>query len=169
MRRVIVLVGLKGSGKSTIGKLLEARLGIPFIRVEPIYLQVLNTLGASHPDLEREGFRAILAGLVQALDQHAIICFETTGASGYTPWLLSELGRLAEVLLVQVQADLAQCLERIQSRDSSIHIPVSDDDIERINTMAAQVQYPWAVVIDNKGLLDERAIVDTVSTLIRAT
>jgi shikimate kinase len=162
---VIVLVGLKGSGKSTIGKLLEDRLGIPFIRVEPVYLQVRNTLGAAHPDLEREGFRSILLCLTQALDQHETICFETTGASSQTPWLLSELARRAEVLLVQVKADPAQCLERIHGRDASVHIPVSDDDIERINAAAAQVQYPWAAVIDNRGALDSRKVQATIAEL----
>ena len=167
MKRVIVLVGLKGSGKSTIGKLLEDRLGIPFIRVEPVYLHVRNTLGALYPNLEHEGFRAILDCLKQELSGHETICFETTGASQQTPWLLAELGRLAEVLLVQVRADPAQCLERIHSRDASIHIPVSDADIERINTAAAQVQYPWAAIIDNRGVLDSPVVQATISNLLR--
>jgi len=167
MKRVIVLVGLKGSGKSTIGKLLENQLQIPFIRVEPIYLHVRNELGPTHPDLEREGFRAILAGLTQALARHDTICFETTGASQQTSWLLAELGRLADVLLVQVQADPAQCLERIHGRDASTHIPIADDNIERINAVAAQVTLPWAAVINNRGKLDAAAILDTIDALLR--
>ena len=154
MKRVIVLVGPKGAGKSTIGQRLETQLGIPFVRVEPIYLQVRATLGPAHPDLEREGFRAILAHLDEALAQYDTICFETTGASQHTPWLLAELGRSAEVLLVQVLAEPAQCLERIHSRDASIHIPVSDKAIERINAVAIQVELPWAATIDNRGELD---------------
>ena len=98
---------------------------------------------------------------------HGTICFETTGASPHTPWLLAELGWLAEVLFVQVQADPVQCVERIHSRDASIHIPVSDADIERINTAAANVQYPWAATIDNRGVLDEREILNTIFSLLQ--
>ena len=142
MKRIIVLVCPKGAGKSTIGQLLEAQIGIPFVRVEPIYLRVRATLGASHPDLEREGFRAILAHLEEALARHDIICFETTGASQHTPWLLAELGRSAEVLPVKVLAEPGQCVERIHSRDAAIHIPVLDEAIERINAVAIQVSLP---------------------------
>ena len=162
MKRLIVLVGPKGAGKSTIGQLLEVRLGIPFIRVEPVYMQVRTALGPEHPDLERQGFQAILNHLAQALSSMEIICFETTGASEYTLWLLVELSKLAEVLPVQVQAEPSQCLARIHRRDASIHIPISDSDIEYINAVAEQVTMPWAAVIDNRGAMDEALILDTI-------
>jgi shikimate kinase len=166
MKRVIVLVGMKGAGKSTIGKLIETRLGIPFIRVEPVFLQIRAALGASHPDLEREGFRVVLDYLKQALSHNETICFETTGASKHTPWLLAELSQLAKVLPVQVLAEPVQCIQRVRTRDTSIHIPVSDDDVERINALAAQVTLPWAAVIDNKSEMDADAIIEKISGLL---
>ena len=166
MKRIIVLVGLKGAGKSTIGQLIENRLGAPFVRVEPIYLQVRLRLGPEHPDLECQGFRAILDYLTQALASHDAICFETTGASAHSSWLLAELCQLAEVLPVQVLSDPSQCLARIHRRDASIHIPASDGEIERINAAAAKVSLPWAAVIDNRGNLDETAIQKTISSLL---
>ena len=169
MKRIIVLVGPKGAGKSTIGQLIENRLGVPFVRVEPIYLQVRLRLGPEHPDLERQGFQTILGHLTQALVRNQTICFETTGASAHTSWLLAELGRLAEVLPVQVQADPSQCLDRIHRRDASVHIPISDDEIERINAVAGLVTMPWAAVIDNRGDVNEAVILDTISHLLRTT
>lgn len=166
MKRMIVLVGPKGAGKSTIGQLLEKRLGIPFIRVEPVYLQVRTALSPDYPDLERQGFQAILDHLTDALATNEILCFETTGASAQSSWLLRELGRLVEVLPVQVRTDPSQCLTRIHRRDASIHIPVSDDEIEHINAVAEQVSMPWAAIIDNRGDLDEAAILKTFSGLL---
>ena len=166
MKRLIVLVGPKGAGKTTIGQLLEARLGIPFIKVEPVYLQVRAALGPEHPDLERQGFQAFLDELTAALATNETICFETTGASAYTSWLLTELSRQAVILPVQVLVDPSQCLERIHRRDASLHIPVSDDAIEQINAVACQVVLPWAATIDNRDDLDETAILETISILL---
>jgi shikimate kinase len=168
LKRIIVLVGPKGAGKSTIGHLIENWLGVPFIRVEPIYLQVRGVLGAEHPDLERHGFTAILGNLTQALTRHDVICFETTGASTHTSWLLAELSKVAEVLLVQVRADPSQCLARIHRRDASVHIPVSDNEVERINAVANQVDLPWAAVIDNRGNLEIDKILEIIAALLCA-
>lgn len=40
---IFVLVGPKGSGKSHIGDLISRKLGIPFLRVEPIFLENIRT------------------------------------------------------------------------------------------------------------------------------
>src|SRR5688572_13495016 len=37
-RMFVILVGAKGSGKSHIGRILEARLGVHFFHVEPLWL-----------------------------------------------------------------------------------------------------------------------------------
>jgi len=150
-KKVIVLVGPKGAGKTTIGCFLAAKLGIDFVCVEPLFLDARARLGASHPDLERKGFESALAKLSGALARSKVVCFDSTGASAYFPWLLSELGKLARVVLVRVLADPAQCIERIHKRDASLHIPLSDDSIDRINAVAARVELPWDAEIDNRG------------------
>ncbi len=121
MPQVVVLIGPKGAGKSTIAELLETRLGIRFVRVEPIFLAVYETLGGTHPDYERRGFQAVLQALKTEMEHAEILCFESTGASRYTQWLLDELGRSATVVPIRVVANGTQCLERIHHRDASIH------------------------------------------------
>lgn len=166
MKRVIVLVGPKGAGKSTIGDLLQTELGVRFVRVEPVFLAVRETLGPSHPDYERRGFEAVLARLTADLTQTDTICFESTGASSHFPWLIAELGRQAAVLPVQVLASATQCMDRIHQRDASIHVPVSDDQVARINAIALQVDLPWAARIDNRGPLAPALIVEQVRELL---
>lgn len=168
MRTVIVLVGPKGAGKSTIGHLLETESGIPFVRVETLFLGVRAELGASHPELERRGFEAIVAHLRDALARHDTICFETTGASTHTGWVLSELARVARVLPVQVLANHDQCIDRIHHRDASVHIPVSDDQVDRINAVAELVELPWAARIDNRGAFDAGSVTATIRALLES-
>lgn len=168
MKHVIVLIGPKGAGKSTIGDLLQQRLGIPFVRVEPIFLAVRAELGPSHPDYERRGFEAVLAHLTVELARTDTICFESTGASSHVPWLLTELGRLAAVLPIKILADATQCVDRIHHRDAAIHIPVSDDQVARINALAFQVELPWAAQIDNRGPFAPDMVVEQVRDLLRA-
>lgn len=166
MKQVLVLVGPKGAGKSTLGDLLSRELPVLFLRVEPLFLELRARLGAAHPDLERLGFAAVLDAVSGALPGHDHVCIETTGASDRVPWLLQELASRARVLPVRVLADPEQCLERIHRRDRSIHIPVSDDDVARINAIAQDVDLPWAAEIDNRGPLDAAAIVATIRSLL---
>ena len=57
MKRVLVLVGPKGAGKSTIGAVIERELGVPFVRVEPVFLAVLEALGRLTPMANGEASR----------------------------------------------------------------------------------------------------------------
>lgn len=166
MKQVILLVGPKGSGKSTICSLLENELGIKFIRVEPLFLQTRAELGASNPDFERIGYQKVLSTLLDELSRSDTVCFESTGASEQLKLLLMELRGQSTVHLVQVQADPIQCIERIHSRDTSIHIPVSDGDVERINALAITVELPWAARIDNSRGFDRNTILETIHGLL---
>ena len=166
VKEVLLLVGPKGAGTSTVGQLLATRLGLRFLRVEPLFLEVRAELGPTHPDCERRGFEAVLSALVDALAGHDAVCFETTGASDHLPWLLSEVRKVARLHLVRVYARPDSCLERVRSRDTTIHIPVSDDQVERINARAAGVVLPWSTEIDNGGPFDADGIVETVRALL---
>lgn len=164
--RVLVLVGPKGAGKSTIGEMLDKSLGVRFVRVEPAFMSVHDLLGASHPDYERLGFEAVLSLLKTELALRDPVCFESTGASRYFPWLVSQLGQSATVLPVRVSADDTQCLDRIHHRDARIHIPVSDDRILQINRLAMAVDLPWAAAIDNGGPLDPKSIAGLIRAVL---
>lgn len=166
MKSVLLLVGPKGAGKTTIGQLLALELGVRFLRVEPLFLQVRSALGPAHPDYERRGFEAVVSALVDALAGHDTVCLESTGASEHLPWLLSEIRKVARLHLVRVRASPAQCLDRIRGRDASLHIPVSDDQVGRINALAAAVDLPWSAEIENGGPFDGRGIVEQVRALL---
>lgn len=168
MKQVIVLVGPKGAGKTSIGEFLSGELGIRFLSVEPLFLEARARLGASHPDPDRLGFEAVLASLAALLRECDVACLESTGASPHFPWLLAEMGKLARVALVRVLADPAQCIARIRGRDALAHIPASEEDIARINALACRKTLPWDAVIDNRGRFDGALIRRAVQALIAA-
>lgn len=168
MKQVILLVGPKGAGKTTIGEFLAGDLGVRFLRVEPLFLEAHARLGPSYPDPDRLGFEAVLASLTAVLRECDTACLESTGASPHFAWLLAEMGKLARVALVRVLADPAQCIARIHCRDAAVHIPVSDDTAARINARAGKVALPGDAVIDNRGRFDGALIRQVVRALIDA-
>lgn len=163
---VIVLVGPKGAGKSTIGALLEREMGMSFVRVEPIYLGMLR----SHPNvdpalLEPVGFAAILQELDRVAGSEGAVCIESTGAAGYFPTFLAQLQARHRVTLVRVNAPAGTCVERVRTRDAVGHIPVSDERVREINRAADGVRLAWDVEVDNSG---ERSAEDVARELARA-
>ena len=78
----------------------------------------------------------------------------------------SFLRQVIGVLPVRVAAAPDQCVRRVQTRDASIRIPVSDDQVARINALAAQVQLPWAAEIDNRGAFDGPTIRESIRSLL---
>jgi shikimate kinase len=168
-RRVILLVGPKGAGKSTLGHLIQEELDVRFVRVEPLFLAVRAELGASHSDFERCGFQAVVERLRDELRSHDTICFESTGASDLLESVIAKLAPVATVLPVKAQADPEQCLERVRTRDRSIHMPVLDDQVSTINARAMLCDLPWAATIDNRGPLDRDAVLATIRRLLEQT
>ena len=166
-KHVIVLVGPKGAGKSTIGDFLARELGLHFVRVEPMFLEVRARLGGNHPEYERRGFELLRERLREELSTHDAICFESTGAAPeQLDFTLDGLRDLAHISLVRVFAGSEQCLARVRARDTSIHIPVSDDQVERINAIASRVSLPWAADIDNSGDFQGAVIAATVREIL---
>ena len=163
---VIVLVGPKGAGKSTLCALLARAVGAEFVRVEPVYLNVLR----AHPDqdpasLEPAGFGAILEQVHAAAARSRTVCLESTGTAGYFPTFLARLQARHRVVLVRVSAPGETCAERVRSRDVAEHIPVSDERVREINRVAEGVRLAWDLEVDNSG---RRPAEDVARELARA-
>lgn len=165
-KEVVVLVGLKGAGKTTIGQLLTRELGIHFVLVEPIFIQsrAHGTLAA--PEQERLGFERVVDRLRADLATHDTVCFETTGVSVHTTWLLSELRKMARVLLVRVLAGAEESAARVRRRDHTNHLPAPDADVARINAAAGQVDLTWDATLDNRGAPNDAATIATIRDLL---
>lgn len=71
------------------------------------------------------------------------------------------------VLVIHVQAPLDICIERVMTRDASVHLPVSENRLREINERALLVNFPWDLKIDNSELQDETVIVQAVRELLQ--
>lgn len=165
-RSVLVLVGPKGSGKTYVGTLINKELGVPFLRVEPIFLENLRKSRLAGTALDEEGYAKVLAEVASVLSHESRVIIESTGASEAFPAFLNALRSSYQVTLVSIRAPLERCLERIRSRDQQLHVPVSDDRVAEIDARAAVVRLPWDLEIDNGGPASAEVILDQVRRLL---
>ena len=148
-KTIILLVGPKGSGKTYLASRMEAELGIGFVRVEPIWLSLSAEISPGTAQFDEEGQSRVISAAHEALEHHSTIVLESTGTAPWFPRQKSDLDAIGSLIFVKVDAPLSLCLERIQHRDASNHIPVSDDRVNEINAIASRVVLPWTIIVPN--------------------
>ena len=116
-KRSIVLVGLMGCGKSSVGKRLAARLGLPFMdadeEIERAAAKSINEIFADHGEQHfRDGERRVISRL---LDSGPMVL--ATGGGAYmhpaTRAKIHESG-----ISVWLRADLPVLMRRVSKRDT---------------------------------------------------
>jgi shikimate kinase len=162
-KQVLILIGLKGSGKTYIGTLLEDRLHIKFFRVEDIWLSLKSERLAN--EYIEEGFSAVEKEIDKLLSSADRIIIESTGTTDYFKVFLEKLRIKYSLKLIKVKTSPELCLRRVKSRDSSVHVPVSDDIVSQINQDAINVNLNYDIIIDNEKSSDDE-IVDKIYKII---
>ena len=156
MKQLIILIGLKGSGKTYIGSLIQERLGINFIHVEDIWRSMKQKRFSKN--YYSVGFGLVKQEIKNQFRNSDIVTIESTGASQYFEPFLRELEAMYALKLVRIVTSPETCLGRIKSRDSSIHIPVSDNIIKQINREALKVDLEFDSVIENENSSDDEIL-----------
>ena len=158
MKQLIILVGLKGSGKSYIGTLLQEKLGIKFLRVEDLWLKIRHKRYSD--EYYANGFDSVELEIDCEFKDFDRIVIESTGTTKYFKPFLKRLGDKYKLKLVKIETTPKTCRKRIKSRDSSIHIPVSDDIIEQVNEEALKVALEFDTVINNESSSDDEILLN---------
>jgi dephospho-CoA kinase len=149
-KKIILLVGPKGAGKTYLATRLEREAGVPFVRVEPIWMSLAAEGRRKGTAFDEEGQRRVIAEVERRLAGSSFLVLESTGVAPWFEAFLARLKNLGRVALIRVCADPSLCLERVRKRDQWQHIEVSDARVVEINAVAEQVTLPWAAEIENR-------------------
>ncbi len=167
-KKIYLLIGQKGSGKSFIGSLIQRQFGIAFIRVEDWAKQITKDRAVDNESYLKQVFEAIENGVRERLKQVDDLVFEATGLTNYFDQMLENLKEDFDVVTIGIDADSRVCLERVKNRDQTIHIPISDDQVMMINDKVRQRNFKTDFQIDN-GKRDEEELVRELEKIIEST
>lgn len=134
------MVGLKGSGKTHVGKVVSQNTDIVFLRVEPLWMSLASG---------EDGWDRVEREVDRVLSEADKVMIESLGGTPGFDRLYANLTSKYSVKLVRVSADQETCLDRVRSRNNDEHIPVSDEQVIEYNKLASQVVLDWDAVIDN--------------------
>jgi shikimate kinase len=158
---VVVLVGLPGSGKSTVGELLAGELAVAFIDSDHV-LAPEGSVGMLWRELGEAAFRDREIAVVQAaLQEPAVVA---TGGGVVT----TAAGRalLVGQPCVWLRADAATLAGRVRGGDRPV---LGDDPATRLAELADE-RAPWYAAVA-RAIVDAAAplahVVDEVGGLVR--
>lgn len=77
------------------------------------------------------------------------VVFESTGLTEQFDNMLHNLSKDFKVVTIGVQTDNEICLSRVKTRDQSIHINVSDDQVNTINQQVRNKAIKTDYIIQN--------------------
>jgi shikimate kinase len=79
MKTLFILMGLKGSGKTFIGKLIENKFNIAFLRVENIFKNIKTDRHFSDENYIKEGFTLLEKEIRTRFEKADALIMESTG------------------------------------------------------------------------------------------
>ncbi|MBU0471544.1 MAG: AAA family ATPase [Nanoarchaeota archaeon] len=158
MKTIYLLIGPKGSGKTHIGSLIETKLSVKFLPVEQYFLSMITGVDVFNETKFSEVWVQIENEIENYLQNDKSIILESTGTFDSFKDFLERLKKKYFVKLVQVRAPMNTCLERIRSRKTSEHIPMSEEAIKIVNQIAVNEKYDFDLVIDNEKLSDDEIV-----------
>ncbi len=136
-RRSIVLVGMMGAGKSSIGRRLAARLGIPFADADA---EIEEAAGMCIADIfEAHGepsFRSGEARVIARLLEHGPQVFATGGGAFITPQTRANIN--AKGISVWLKAEIDVLSRRVRRRSDRPLLKTTDPTATLANLLAAR-------------------------------
>jgi len=150
---LILLVGPKGSGKSHIGRTLQARLGVYFFHVEPHWVEYnARCKAAGREPAIAGGIAEVHPLIARVLDEHEDVCIETTGASSEILDALLALRPREQVLVARIAAPVDLCLERVATRDPTDHLAMEPEMVRLVHELSEALEFEPDIILHNENL-----------------
>jgi shikimate kinase len=165
-KRSIVLVGLMGAGKSTVGRRLAARLGLPFKDADQ---EIELAAGMSIPDIFaahgeayfRDGERRVIGRLLQ--EGPAVLA--TGGGAYMNP---ETRARIAEVAIsLWLRADFDVLMKRVRKRSNRplLQNPDPEGTMRRLMETRYPIYALADVTVDSHELPHDKVVQDAICAL----
>jgi shikimate kinase len=162
-KRTIVLVGLMGAGKSTVGRRLAARLALPFKDADQ---EIEAAAGMSIPDIFaahgeayfRDGERRVIARLLQ--EGPAVLA--TGGGAYMSP---ETRARIAEVgVSVWLRADFDVLMRRVRKRSNRplLQNPDPEGTMRRLMETRHPIYALADVTVDSHEIPHDKVVQDAL-------
>lgn len=165
--RPLVLVGLMGCGKSSVGKRLAAKLQLPFVdadeEIEKVAAKTISEIFADHgEDYFRNGERKVIARLLDSGPQVL--------ATGGGAFINSETRQRikARAISIWLKADLAVLMRRVSKRDSRPLLKTSNPEVVMSALMAARypVYAEADITVESRDLPHDIMVLEVLSALL---
>lgn len=166
LHRPIVLVGLMGAGKSTIGRRLSTTLGLDFIDSDQ---EIVEAAGCSISDIFEMYGEAIFRDLEQRVLLRLIgsaPCVIATGGGAFMNETIRNTIK-EKAISVWLKADLGVLIERVSRRDTRPLLKTGDKSV--ILSKMIDDRYPIYgeadIVIDSNAGVHEAVVESIVAAL----
>jgi shikimate kinase len=166
-RRSIVLVGMMGAGKSSIGRRLAARLGLPFVDADT---EIEKAAGMSVADIfARHGeadFRKGEARVIARLLEDGPQVLATGGGAFMNADTRGTIG--AKGVSVWLKADFEVILRRISKRKSERPLLQTGDPAETVRALLAEREPVYAqadITVHSREVTHDAIVADIVASL----
>lgn len=166
--RPLVLVGLMGAGKTTVGRRLAARLKVPFVDADAeIEAAAGRTIAEIFEDFGEAEFRKGERDVIARLLKSGPLVLATGGGAFVDPETRARVKELG--LSIWLKAPIPLLVERVKRRDTRPLL--RNGDPAGILTKLAEARYPAyaeADIVVESGGGPHEAVVDSIINALKA-